>query len=127
MLAYERYDRPEGSEGSVSNEGLALAGFVVLILAVAAFLLGCCSCCFGCVAACAYPPGGGGGAGGVGPFGGALGGPSLDYDDERNVKVQFKRLNDRYEKAESASDGVSSCRNAAITWIGPRSQRKSRR
>ena len=99
MLAYERYDRPEGS---VSNEGLALAGIIVLILAVAAFLLGCCSCCFGCVAACAYPPGGGGGTGGVGPFGGALGGPPMDYDDERNVKVQFKRLNDRYEKAESA-------------------------
>ena len=106
MLAYERYDRPEGSEGSVSNEGLALAGFIVLILAVAAFLLGCCSCCFGCVAACAYPPGGGGGAGGVGPFGGALGGPPMDYDDERNVKVQFKRLNDRYEKAESALNQI---------------------
>ena len=107
MLAYERYDRPEGSEGSVSNQGLALAGVIVLILAVAAFLLGCCSCCFGCVAACAYPPGGGGSAGGVGPFGGALGGPPMDYDDEkRDVKVQFKRLNDRYEKAESALNQI---------------------
>lgn len=102
MLAYERYDRPEGSEASK----LALAGVIVLVLAVAAFLLGCCSCCFGCVAACAYPPGSGGGAGGS-PFAGALGGPTLDYDDEnRDVKVQFKRLNDRYEKAEDALNKV---------------------
>mmetsp|Transcript_7774 Transcript_7774/g.21646 ORF Transcript_7774/g.21646 Transcript_7774/m.21646 type:complete len:558 (-) Transcript_7774:1261-2934(-) len=102
MLAYEKYDRPEGSEGSVSNQGLALAGVIVLVLAVATFLLGFCSCCFGCVTACAYPPGSGGG-----PFGGALGGPPMDYEDEnRDVKVQFKRLNDRYERAENALNRV---------------------
>ena len=107
MLAYERYDRPEGSEGTVSNQGLALAGVIVLVLAVATFLLGCCSCCFGCVAACAYPPGSGGSGGGGGPFAGALGGPPSDYDDEnREVRVQFKRLNDRYEKAEDALNKV---------------------
>mmetsp|Transcript_22423 Transcript_22423/g.48716 ORF Transcript_22423/g.48716 Transcript_22423/m.48716 type:complete len:547 (+) Transcript_22423:99-1739(+) len=101
MLAYERFSRPDDAQGSVSNGGLALAGVIVLILAAASFLIGCCSCCFGCASAFAYPPGGGGGAlGGLGTSG-------EQYEDgHKEVKVQFRRLNDRYEKAADALDSV---------------------
>ena len=101
MLAYEKFARPDDAQGSVSNERLALAGVIVLILAGASFLIGCCSFCFGCASACAYPAGGGGGAlGGLGTSG-------EQYEDgHRDVKVQFRRLNDRYEKAADALDSV---------------------
>mmetsp|Transcript_332 Transcript_332/g.759 ORF Transcript_332/g.759 Transcript_332/m.759 type:complete len:503 (-) Transcript_332:65-1573(-) len=89
LLAYE----------TSSKNTLVLAGTIVLISSAGAFLLGCCTCCFSCVAACA--PDGGGGGGGL--FGS---GSSNNDDDHRDVKVQFRRLNDRYEKAENALTSI---------------------
>ena len=85
MLAYENYTIDD-------NDNLALAGVIIIVVAVAAFMLGCCACCFGCVAAC---------GGGVGGSASGRGG-----HDERDIKVEFRRLNGRYEKAEDALNQV---------------------
>lgn len=103
LLAYERF-----SEGAGNND-LLLAGSIVLAAAAGAFLLGCCGCFFSCAAACAPPPGGGEGGGGGSAgllFGGDAFGGHGDEDDHHNVKLQLRRLNDRYERAERALNSI---------------------
>jgi hypothetical protein len=92
LLVCAHYD---ADSSSGSNSSLALAGWILLILGGASFLLGVCSCCFTCVAAtCASSDG-------------VLGATSGHYEDAHmEVKVRFRRLNDRYEKAEDAIDSI---------------------
>ncbi|KAL7540560.1 hypothetical protein ACHAXR_010216 [Thalassiosira sp. AJA248-18] len=111
LLAYEQFISAEegvGEEGggvsntNSNNNGLVLAGVIVLILAAGAFLLGCCSCCFSFLASCG---GGGGGGGGGGLLDGAFG-VHHDDDDPHDIKIKLQRLNDQYDKAESAINSI---------------------
>jgi hypothetical protein len=79
---------------SGGDSSLALAGSILLILGGASCLLGYCACCFTCAASTCLTSQ-------------SVLGASERYEDAHTeVKVRFRRLNDRYEKAEDALDSI---------------------